>query len=101
MNIQITSRKFRAKESLKEQVKSELKSLEKIYDDILDANVILSYTHPKDSIKTVEIQLQIPGKVLTASESSDDFRKSLSAVVNKLERQLIKHKTKRMAKVKQ
>ncbi len=101
MNIQITSRKFRAKESLKEQVKSELKSLEKIYDDILDANVILSYTHPKDSIKTVEIQLQIPGKVLTASESSDDFRKSLSAVVGKLERQLIKHKTKRMAKVKQ
>ncbi len=101
MNIQITSRKFRAKESLKEQVKSELKSLEKIYDDILDANVILSYTHPKDSIKTVEIQLQIPGKILTASESTDDFRKSLTAVVNKLERQLIKHKTKKMAKVKQ
>ncbi len=101
MNIQITSRKFRAKESLKDQVKSELKSLEKIYDDILDANVILSYTHPKDSIKTVEIQLQIPGKVLTASETSDDFRKSLSAAVGKLERQLIKHKTKRMAKVKQ
>ncbi len=101
MNIQITSRKFRAKESLKEQVKSELKSLQKVYDDILDANVILSYTHLKDSIKTVEIQLQIPGKVLTASESSDDFRKSLNAVINKLERQLIKHKTKKMAKVKQ
>ncbi len=52
MNIQITSRKFRAKDSLKDHIKSELHSLEKFSDNILEANVVLHYTHVRDCIKT-------------------------------------------------
>ncbi len=100
MNIQITSRKFRAKDSLKDYVKNELQTLKKINDDILDANVILSFTHLKDSIKTVEVQLKIPGKVLTAKDESDDFKKSVTKVVHKLEKQLKTVKSKRLARIK-
>ena len=100
MNIQITSRKFRAKDSLKDYIKKELNSLEKINEDIIDANIILGYTHLKDSIKNVEIQIKVPGKVLTASDESDEFKKSINKVKLKIEKQLKTLKSKRLARVK-
>jgi ribosomal subunit interface protein len=98
MNINITSRKFKAKDSLKEHINKEIKGLEKFYDNILDVDVILSYTHPKDSIKTAEIVVKIPGKVLSVSEDSDDFVKSINIGVDKLKRLLKKEKSKRTGK---
>ena len=98
MNIQITSRKFKAKESLKSEIKKQLSSLTKYNDDILDANVILSYTHQKDSIKTVEINLAVPGKTFSAEETSDEYAKALSKTITKLEKQLKTLKSKRLSK---
>ncbi len=100
MNIQITSRKFRAKDSLKDFIKEEVKSLEKFNDAILDVNVILSYTHSKDSIKTSEIILGMPGKIITVIESSEEFEKSVSKAVEKIKKQLQKIKTKRLSRKK-
>lgn len=99
MNIRITSRKFRAKDSLKDFITDEIKKLERFNDNIMDVNVVLSFTHLKDSIKEVEILLQLPGKTLTVSESSEDFFKSVSLATEKVERQLKKIKDKRLAKV--
>ena len=98
MNIQITSRKFKAKESLKTEIKEQLNSLEKFNDDIIDANVILSYTHLKDSIKTVEINLSVPGNTFSAEETSDEFGKALPKTISKIEKQLKKLKSKRISK---
>ncbi len=98
MNVKITSRKFRAKDSLKDYINKEVRHLEKFYDEILDVNVIMSFTHLKDSIKSVEMVVQIPGKTLSATVSSDDFRKAVKSAVDKIERQLKSHKTKRKAK---
>lgn len=77
MNIQITSRKFRAKDSLKLFISDEIKSLERFNDQIREANVILSFMHQKDSIKTAEINLKLPGKTLSVNETSDDFSNQL------------------------
>ena len=98
MNVQITSRKFKAKDSLKNEINDQLQTLKKFNDDILDANVILSYIHQKDSIKTVEINLSVPGKVLTAEETSDEYSKALTKTISKLERQLKTLKSKKIAK---
>jgi ribosomal subunit interface protein len=65
----------------------------------MEANVVLSFTHAKDSIKEVEIVLLLPGNTLSVSESSEDFHKSVSVAVAKLERQLKKVKSKKLAKV--
>ena len=100
MNIQITARKFRAKDSLKNFIRGEIKSLEKFNDEILDVNVVLSYTHLKDSIKDAEIVVQIPGKTITVNQSSDDYEKSVSGAIQKVIRQLSKVKTKRIARKK-
>lgn len=98
MNINITSRKFKAKDSLKDYIEEEIKALHKFNDDILEANVILSYTHNKDSIKTAEIIMQVPGKVLSAANTSDEFSKAVSGALEKITRQLKKIKSKKIAK---
>lgn len=100
MNIQITSRKFKAKDSLKTEIKEQLNALSKFNDDIIDANVILSYIHLKDSIKTVEITLSVPGKTFSAEDTSEDYGKSLTKTVSKLEKQLKTLKSKRLSKTK-
>lgn len=100
MNILITSRKFKARESLKDFINSEVVSLERFYDNILSADVILSYQNPRDSIKSAEIILKIPGMVLKAVDDSDDYKKSISGAVEKLSRQLKKIKTKKYAHAK-
>ena len=100
MNIQITARKFRAKDSLKDFIREAIKSLEKFNDQIIEANVVLSYTHLKDSIKNVEIVLQIPGKIITVNDSSEDYEKSVNNAIEKIIRQLSKIKTKRISRKK-
>jgi len=100
MNISITARKFKAHQTLKNHIEDEVKSLIKFNDDILNADVILSYHNAKDSLKISEIILQVPGQTLKASKESDDFAKSVSAAVEKLGRQLVKLKTKKISRVK-
>jgi putative sigma-54 modulation protein len=95
MNINITARKFKARETLKDFVKDEVKSLLKFNDDIISADVILSFQNSHDSIKKAEISLRIPGQVLVAAEETDEFTKSVSVATQKLSRQLKKTKSKR------
>ena len=96
MNISITARKFKAHDTLKDFIRTEVSSLDKYNDDILNIDVILSYINNRGNIKTAEIVLQVPGQTMRATEDSDDFKKSVNAAVEKLSRQLKKLKTKRV-----
>ncbi len=100
MNIQITSRKFRAKNSLKDFIREEIKDLEKYNDEIISVDVILSFTHLKDSIKTAEIILTVPKKALTVTSESDEFEKSITQSIEKIRKLLRKLKTKRLIRPK-
>lgn len=100
MNIRITSRKFKAKESLKEQIRGEIKSLLRFNDNILNVNVVLSYTHPKDSIKVLEIILQLPGKTIIVEQSSEEYELALGKAIAKIKKQLAKIKTVRTTRPK-
>lgn len=100
MKVQITSRKFKAKDTLKEFIEDEVKRLERFHDEILDVDVILSFIHNKDSIKNAEIKVKLPRKVLIVNESSEEFSKSVTVAVDKLIRQLKQLKSKRKAKLK-
>jgi putative sigma-54 modulation protein len=99
MNIIITSRKFKARDILKDFITEEVKSLEKYNDRILSADVILSYQNSRDSIKIAEIIVQVPGQTLTAREESDEYKKAVSLAVDKLSRQLTKLKSKKTARI--
>lgn len=96
MNIKITARKFKAHDTLKEYVRDEVSSLERFSDEILDADIILSFQNQKESDKTAEIVLNVPGQILRAEETTEDFKVSVAAAVEKLKRQIKKLKTKRI-----
>lgn len=98
MNIQITARKFKAHDSLKEFIKDELNSLKRFNDDIISADVKLSFQNTVNSIKIAEVLLSIPGQKLTAKVESDDFKKSVTGAVEKLRNQLSTIKSKRTSK---
>jgi len=95
MNVSITARKFKLHNSLKDFINEEVSSLQKFNDNILSTEIILSYQNSKDSIKTSEIILHVPGQTFNATEDSDDFKKSISSSVDKISRQLKKLKSKR------
>lgn len=98
MNIKITARKFKAHDSLKDYIKDELLSLERFSDDLLKADVILSFQNNQNSLKIAEIILKIPGQTLTSKVESDDFKKSVSSAVEKMRAQLQTIKSKRVNK---
>jgi len=94
MNIHFTARRFKAHDSLRQHALDAVKKLDRIYDGVIDASIILSYERAYNSVKIAEIQVKVHGAVLTAVEKSDDFMKSIDAAVKKMERQLRKHKEK-------
>lgn len=94
MNVQVTARRFKVHESLKDYAIKEVKRLEKFTNEINKVDVILSFERAHDSIKTAEIVLHMNGNNFLAKESTEDFKKSIDLAVIKLERQLNKFKTK-------
>jgi putative sigma-54 modulation protein len=95
MNIQITARKFKAHDTLKEYIKDEVSSLERFNDEIIDADVILSFQNNQNSLKEAEIILNIPGQTLTATDQTEDFKTSITSATEKLRRQLETIKSKK------
>lgn len=94
MRTKFTARHFRAHTSLKEYALDALIKLEKFYDGIISGEVILSYEKSRDSVKVAEINISVHSKILNAVEHSEDFIKSIDQAIEKLERQLMKYKTK-------
>ncbi len=95
MNVQFTAQRFKAHEGLREYALSQVSTLDKYYDGIVKGNVILRYERSRDSVKIAEINLSVYGTQLVAIEKSEDFYKSIDIAVTKLERQLLKYKSKR------
>ena len=87
-----------AHEGLKQYALSQVETLKKYYDGILNGNIVLYFEKVKSSVKTAEIDLSVYGTKLIATEHSEDFYKSIDNAVGKLERQLVKYKSKRRKK---
>lgn len=97
IKVNITARHFKAHETLLEYVKAEIHSLDKYNEEILHADVILSFEKAVNSIKNCEIILKLKDRILTSKESSDDFTKSIDKAVDKIESQILKYKDKQKA----
>ncbi len=93
METHFTARRFRAHKDIKTEALDAVRRLDKFYDGIVRADVILSYERTSNSVKTAEINVHVQGAVLAAQEKSEDFMKSVELAVAKLERQLAKYKT--------
>lgn len=95
MRTKIASIHFKASDSLKEFTEQEVQRLEKLTDDLLGCDVEFTYTKAS---KEARLHVNVNGTVLHASESTDDFHKSLTLAVEKIEQQIRKLKGKQLAK---
>lgn len=95
MQIIIQSIHFTARPELDAHVTDKVNSLERFYDKIESANVILKVEkHDTEGDKLCEIRLAVPGNDLFVKKYGDSFEEAVNKVVDVLEDQIAKLKGK-------
>lgn len=100
MNYNIRGERIEVTEALREYVEKKLDRLEKYFETPPTSTVNVTLTVVK-GLHSVEVMIQLPGFLLRAEERSEDMYASIDTVVDKLERQIRKHKTKVNRKLRQ
>ena len=90
MQIQITGHSVDITPALKEYVDSKFNKL-KLADHVTHAHVILNVNKLQ---QIAEAQIKLPGTELHAKSDSDSMYAAIDLLIDKLNRQLIKHKEK-------
>jgi putative sigma-54 modulation protein len=98
MNTTVTSRHFKAHETLVEYAENAVSKLERYYDGIHKCEVKLSFEKARNSVKVAEIILTVYKTKITSMQTSDDFNKSIDGATEKVLAQLKKYKEKLHAK---
>ena len=91
MHISVTGRHLDVTEALKAYVETKFEKLERHIDHVTDVHVILSVEKVE---KKAEATVQISGAKLFAEDHQEDMYAAIDGVVDKLNRQITKHKEK-------
>lgn len=91
MQINISGRHVEVTESMREYVTSKVERLTHHHDRITSTNVIVSVDK---LIQKAEATIHVSGKDVFAEATNEDLYAAIDALVDKLDRQLIKHKEK-------
>ncbi|AJY74506.1 ribosome hibernation-promoting factor, HPF/YfiA family [Paenibacillus beijingensis] len=93
MEYNIRGQQIQVTDALRNYVEKKLNRLEKYFEAPLtsESNVTLSVTKGRHA---VEVMIPMAGTMLRAEDKSSDMYSSVDVVVDKLERQIRKHKTK-------
>ena len=86
-NIEVT-------QAIREYVEKKVGKIEKYFNDVPEANAHVNLKTYSDKTAKVEVTIPLPYVVLRAEETSPDLYGSVDLVVDKLERQMRKYKTK-------
>ena len=99
MEITIQAIHFEASEKLETFIQKKVNRLSKFNDDADRADVTLKVVKPEtNDNKDASIRLHLSGTELFAQEIADSFEEAIDKCVEKLERQVMKHKEKQRAK---
>ena len=91
MKLDITGRNVDVTVALREFTEDKLRKLERLVDGPFEAHVVLRIDKHRQS---AEIQFKSRSIALSGTEETGDLYASIGEVVDKLERQLLKHKEK-------
>lgn len=89
MQLSISGHHIDVTDSLKDYVTGKLTKLERHYDHITNVHVVLSV---EKLVQKAEATLHISGAELFADAHSEDLYAAIDALVDKLDRQVLKHK---------
>src|SRR5690606_17594930 len=91
MNLSISGHHVSVTPALREYVTTKLERIKRHFDHVIDVNVFLSVDK---LIQKAEITLHVRGKDLFAECSDGDLYAAIDSLVDKLDRQVLKHKGK-------
>ncbi len=91
MQLNITGHHVELTESLKEYVTSKLQKLERHFDHISNVQVTLSVQKVR---QIAEATLHLSGADIHATAEQEDMYAAIDLLVDKLDRQILKHKEK-------
>ena len=94
LRYQVRGENLEITQAIREYVENKVSKLEKYFADSLEANVYANAKVYKNNKKKIEITVPLRGVTLRAEETNEDLYAAVDLVVDKLERQMRKYKTK-------
>ncbi|NLP36160.1 MAG: ribosome-associated translation inhibitor RaiA [Firmicutes bacterium] len=90
MKLNVRGKNIEATDALKQYAEKKISKIDKYFDVDAEAQVTMSVVR---DVHKVEVTATINGLILRAEEATDDMYASIDQVVDKLERQISKYKT--------
>ena len=93
MNLKLTGNHVEITDAMREYVISKIGKITRHFDHVIDVSVILSVEKLKQK---AEANVHIRGKDIFVEADSEDMYASIDSLVDKLDRQILKHKEKNL-----
>ena len=91
MNVQVSGHHVEVTQAIREYVLSKLERIQRHFDHVIEMNVILSVQKLRQK---AEISVHLPGKDIHVESDDADMYAAIDLMMDKLDRQVIKHKQK-------
>jgi len=91
MQINLTGHHVDLTDSLRDYVESKLEKLERHFDQVVNVQVILSVEKLRQK---AEATVHLSGNNLYADDTQEDMYAAIDGLIDKLDRQVVKHKEK-------
>ena len=92
MNLYLTGHHLEITPAIRDYVTAKLDRVTRHFDDVIDVNVVMGVDKLRHK---VEVNLHTRGKDIHVEAVSPDMYAAIDALVDKLDRQVLKHKEKR------
>ncbi|TDL32575.1 ribosome-associated translation inhibitor RaiA [Jeotgalibacillus sp. S-D1] len=94
LNYNIRGENIEVTPAIREYVEKKIDKLERYFNDTPDANVHVNLKVYNDKHTKVEVTIPMPRLTLRAEERHEEMYAAIDLILDKLERQIRKHKTK-------
>ena len=91
MNVQVSGHHVEVTQAIRDYVLSKLERIQRHFDQVIETNVILSVQKLRHK---AEISVHLPGKDIHVESDDEDMYAAIDLMMDKLDRQVIKHKQK-------
>jgi len=95
MNLKLTGNHVEVTPAMRDYVTSKISKITRHFDHVIDVNVILSV---EKHLQKAEANLHISGKDIFVEANGTDMYASIDSLIDKLDRQVLKHKEKNLEK---
>jgi len=96
MNLIISGHHLELTPAIREYVQTKLERIKRHFDHVIDIAVILGVEKPseKDKRQRAEVNLRLRGSVIHVESFAEDLYAAIDTLIDKLDRQVLKYKTK-------